>query len=131
MGPRAFSRMTLDTNILIAYLAGDATVVEALSEWRREGKPLLLPTVVESELLSFSAWSADERRATEEFLEENFTSIPFDRATARIAAEIRRDSRIKFPDAAIAATALSTHTPLITRNQRDFKRIANLRIVTL
>jgi predicted nucleic acid-binding protein len=37
----------------------------------------------------------------------------------------------KFPDAAIAATALSTHTPLITRNQRDFKRIAGLRIVVL
>jgi predicted nucleic acid-binding protein len=123
--------MTLDTNILIAYLAGDAKVREALSEWRQEGKPLFLPTVAESELLSFSGWTAEERHATEEFLQENFTSIPFDRATARIAAGIRRASKVKFPDAAIAATALSTHTPLITRNQRDFERIANLRIVAL
>jgi tRNA(fMet)-specific endonuclease VapC len=131
MGPRAFSRMTLDTNILIAYLAGDAKVVEALSEWRRDGKALLLPTVVESELLSFTGWTSDERHATEEFLEQNFTSIPFDRTTARIAAEIRRASKFKFPDAAIAATALSTRTPLVTRNEHDFRRIPNLRIVTL
>ncbi|MEK7541816.1 MAG: PIN domain-containing protein [Patescibacteria group bacterium] len=80
---------------------------------------------------TFSGWSAEELRAAECFLEENFTSVPFGRALARMAAEIRRNTKIKFPDAAIAALALETNTPLVTRNVRDFKRIAGLEIVTL
>lgn len=123
--------MTIDANIVIAYLDGDATVIAALSQWRREGRTLLLPTVAETEILSFSAWDARERYITEEFLEQNFTTIPFDRAAARVAAEIRRDFKIKFPDATIAATALQTNTPLITRNVRDFRKIHGLQLVTL
>ena len=69
--------MTIDANIVIAYLAGDAHVVETLSSWKEQGVSLFLPTV------------------------------------------------------AIAATALFTHTPVVTRNQRDFKRVSNLRIVSL
>lgn len=110
--------MTIDANIIIAYLAGEQGIVEALSRFREEGKLLLLPSIVEAEVLSFSGWSGDERVVTELFLGENFTSIPFDRAIAKIAAEIRCETKLKFPDAAIAATALFTNTPLITRNIR-------------
>ncbi|TSC56016.1 MAG: PilT protein domain protein [Parcubacteria group bacterium Greene0714_21] len=123
--------MTIDANIAIAFLGGDTLVVSELSKWREEGLPLFLSTVAETEILSFSHWTSQERIATEQFLEQNFTSIPFDRNLSRIAASIRRDVKIRFPDAAIAATALFTHTPLVTRNQRDFKRIPNLRIVSM
>jgi len=71
---------------------------------------LFLSTVVETEVLSFSGWTHAEKAAAEQFLEENFTSISFDRSIARIAAKIRAEKKIKFPDAAIAATALATHT---------------------
>jgi hypothetical protein len=70
---------------------------------------------------------APNRRDTAAFLEDSFTSMAFDRAIARITADIRRTATIKLPDAAIAATALYTHTPVVTRNQRDFKRIPSLR----
>lgn len=120
--------MTIDANIVIAFLNGDERVVTVLTEWRREGRTLLLPTIVETEVLAFADWTTEERHAAELFLEENFTSVPFDRGTARLAAAVRA-LKIKFPDAAIAATALATHTPLVTRNQRDFKRIAGLMIV--
>lgn len=123
--------MTIDANIVIAYLGGDVAVITKLSEWRNEGRILFLSTVAETEVLSFSAWIPEERRATELFLEENFTSIHFDRQIARMAAGIRRDFKVKFPDAAIAATALFTHTPLVTRNQRDFRRIRGLTIITI
>lgn len=123
--------MTIDANIVIAYLAGDANVVETLSNWKEGGISLFLPTVAESEILSFSDWTLDEQRATEQFLEDTFASISFDRSVARIAAAIRREVKMKFPDAAIAATALFTHTPVVTRNQRDFKRVPNLRIIPL
>ena len=122
--------MTIDANIVIAYLAGDEVVVRALSEWRKEGRLFFLPTVAETEILSFMGWTKEEEKATKEFVEENFVSVPFDRPVARIAVGIRQMYRIKFPDAAIAASALFTKTPLVTRNIQDFKRILGLEIVS-
>lgn len=123
--------MTIDANIIISYLAGEQEVIEALSHFRQEGKILLLPTVVEAEVLSFSGWTKEECLVTESFLEENFTSIPFDRYIAKIAAEIRRETKLKFPDAAIAATAIFTNTPLVTRNIRDFKKVPGLSLLKI
>lgn len=123
--------MTIDANIIIAYLAGDQEVIGALSQFRREGKILLLPTIAETEVLSFSSWTKEKCLVTEVFLAENFTSIPFDRHIAKVAAEIRRETKLKFPDAAIAATALFTNTPLITRNIRDFKKVPGLSLLKI
>jgi len=123
--------MTIDANIIIAYLAGEHEVIETLSKFRKEGKILLLPTIVEAEVLSFSNWTKEEYTATEAFLAENFTSISFDSHIAKVAAKIRREAKLKFPDAAIAATALFTNTPLITRNIRDFKKVPGLSLLKI
>jgi len=123
--------MTIDTNIIIAYLAGDPEVKENLSNWRLRGLPLLLSTVVETEVLSFPKFSPEELQSTLKFLEENFLSIPLSREIARIAAELRRNYRLKFPDAAIAATAIYTNTPLVTRNLRDFKKVPDLKLLKI
>ncbi|MBI3335937.1 MAG: type II toxin-antitoxin system VapC family toxin [Candidatus Portnoybacteria bacterium] len=123
--------MTIDANIVIAYLGGELSVISTLTKWREEGRSLFLSTVAETEVLSFSEWTIEERHATEVFLEENFLSLSFNRVLARIAASIRSKVRIKFPDAAIAATALYTSTPLVTRDVQDFKRIAGLEIINI
>jgi len=34
--------MTLDANIVIAYLGGERSVIEMLSQWRAAGSPLFL-----------------------------------------------------------------------------------------
>ena len=106
-------------------------MVEFLTRARAQGASLFLSSVVEAEVLAFSRWTADERMTTEAFLEENFAAIPFDRAIARIAADLRRRVKVKFPDAAIAATTLYTRTPLVTRNVRDFKHVPGLQIMTV
>jgi len=100
--------MTIDTNIIIAYLTGDERIVNALSDWKRNGVPLFLSSIVEAEILSFAEWTNEERRNAESFLEEHFVSIPFDRTLARLAASLRRMVRIKLPDATISATATSS-----------------------
>ena len=123
--------MTIDTNIIIAYLAGDQKIVKAIIDWRREGRILFLPSVVETEVLSFAGWSIAELNTTEKFLGENFASVSFDRTIARIAAGIRREIKLKFPDAAIAATAIFLQVPLATRNIRDFKKVPRLEILSL
>jgi predicted nucleic acid-binding protein len=122
--------MIPDTNIVIAYLEGEDAVVKALSQWR-ENVSLFLPTVVESEVLSFGKWNDVERHITEEYLANNFVSVVFDRSIAHIAAKLRRTTSVKFPDVAIAASALHLHVPLMTRNIRDFKRIPNLDLRTI
>jgi predicted nucleic acid-binding protein len=123
--------MTLDANIVIAYLSGEQPVIEILSSWQKQGFLLFLSTVAETEILSFSEWTPSERFSTEKFIEENFASIPFDRTLARIAAGLRRELKIKFPDAAIAATAIYTRTPLVTRDIHHFKKIPNLKLLSL
>jgi predicted nucleic acid-binding protein len=43
--------------------------------------------------------------------------------------DICKQSRIKLPDAIIAATALSSNLTLLTRNVSDFKHIQGLTVV--
>ena len=88
--------MTLDTNIIIAFFGGDSEVINFLEPFRLHGRPLFLPTVVESEFLSFPNLTAEELKTAELFLEENFTSVSFDRSIAKIAAEIRRATKLNF-----------------------------------
>jgi len=43
--------------------------------------------------------------------------------------EIRKESKIKLPDAIIAATALVHQLPLVSRNTGDFKNVPGLVII--
>ena len=130
VAPR-LARMTIDSNIVIAYLTGDKAVIAALSQWKETGLPLFLPAIVEAEVLSFPKLTEKELATMETFLGENFLSIPFDSAIARIAASIRRSTKVRLPDAAIAATALFTASPLVTRNVRDFRKVKGLTLISL
>ena len=123
--------MTLDTNIIIAYIAGEDAVVNTILGYKRGGEILIVPTVVETEVLAFSGWTGNQYAEVVQMLTESFTSVSFDRAIAHIAADIRRATKLKFPDAAIAATALFTNTPVLTRNVRDFERVPGLDVVSV
>lgn len=57
-----------------------------------------------------------------------FEEIAVDRSIAEEAGRIRRITRVKLPDALIAATAIQSKRTLVTRNLRDFKRIKRLRV---
>src|SRR3989344_8336118 len=123
--------MTIDRNIVIAFIAGDEAVVAELSRLRQEGQPLFLSTIAEAEVLGFPGFTPNERERTARFLAAHFISISCDRAVAYRASQLRATLPIKLPDAIIAATALLTGTPLATRNTRDFKNVPALEIVSL
>ena len=55
-----------------------------------------------------------------------FREQPFTEAIIQQCIDIRRNQRIKLPDAIIAATALHLQLPLVTRNIGDFKNIETL-----
>lgn len=54
--------------------------------------------------------------------------IPLTDEIADIAIDLRRKSKIKIPDAVIAATCLHDSLILITRNTRDFQGVPGLEI---
>jgi predicted nucleic acid-binding protein len=55
-----------------------------------------------------------------------FTELPIDRSIAERGGALRRSLAISLPDALIAATALERDLVLLTRNKRDFGRVADL-----
>jgi len=123
--------MVLDSNIIIAYLAGEEKVVTQLSKWKEDRQLMLLSAVVEAEVLGYSEYSDRERQLVARFLADEFVPMVCDRIIARRAATLRGTVRIKLPDAIIAATALVVGTPLVTRNIKDFKNVPDLQIISL
>lgn len=103
-----------DTNILIDYLKG---VEPAQAELARHRQPLI--SIVSWMEVLAGVRSEEEGDVVEMFLRD-FEVIELTRAIAREAAEIRRTSRIRLPDAVIWATARHESALLVTRNTKDF-----------
>jgi predicted nucleic acid-binding protein len=102
-----------DTNILIDYLRG---VPQARAECdRHSDRAVSIITWMEVMAGSTAANEADARTCL-----LNFYTLPLTMEVAERAAQLRRTSRIKLPDAIIQATAEASGRVLITRNTRDF-----------
>ncbi len=102
-----------DTNILIDHLNG---VAQAKAELER----------YESASISIITWMevmvgapADLHGPTLNFL-ERFSIVALDEPIAALAVILRRQHRIKLPDAVIWASAQNTGRLLVTRNIKDF-----------
>jgi tRNA(fMet)-specific endonuclease VapC len=112
--------MTLDTNILIAYLEGDRSVVEFVLTQKEIGKPLFVSSVSVAELLSGKMLTQEDIVHIRSLV-NSLISIPFDNALAESVGALRRQYKLSVPDAAVAATALAHHSPLVTRDKGFWK----------
>lgn len=121
--------MTLDTNILIAYLDGEQFVVDFILEQKETGRALFIPSVVAAELLSLPKITDAQLQRLRGFV-ASFIVVPFDTALIEAAAALRRRYGIALPDAIVAATALVRQTPLITRDH-GFRKIKELSFIDL
>lgn len=121
--------MTLDTNILIAYLNGEMNVIQTVRQWRNEGRPLFVSTLSSAELLALPSLNSEQEEILRLFL-QTFIRVPFDDRIAETTAALRRRYRLELPDAGIASTALEYEVPLVTRD-RQFTRIPGLVIVQI
>ena len=119
----------MDTNILIAYLNGEVSVISGLTTWKQEGRSLCISSISVAEVLSLSTIAPEDLRTAKQFL-ETFTSIPLDNQLAEMAALLRRIYHLGLPDAVIAATAIQYRMPLVSRD-RDFQKIAELTLMRL
>ncbi|CAN5914838.1 type II toxin-antitoxin system VapC family toxin [soil metagenome] len=102
-----------DTNILVDYLNA---VPQARTELQRyTEKAISIVTWMEVMVGA----SPDLEGPTRRFLDD-FTLVSVDRQVAERAVSLRRDHRIKLPDAVIWATAQTHALLLVTRNTKDF-----------
>lgn len=104
----------IDTNVLIDYIDGFAQARKLLTSVVAPA----ISVVTWIEVLA-AARSADEARRFRSFLDA-WHVIALDAGVADGAAAIRRERRLKLPDAIILATAQRERRKLVTRNSKDF-----------
>ncbi len=106
-------RALLDTNILVDYLNGMDAAREEMDRYR---EPLISPITWMEVMIGAESAEEDAVRA---FL-GRFVQVPVDRTVAEGAIAIRRQHRIRLPDAIVWASARRENALLVTRNTRDF-----------
>jgi predicted nucleic acid-binding protein len=120
------NRYLIDTNILIYHFA-DAVPEEEIEKIKNIFKESFAISIVSKiEFLGWKKHTDEGYRSAEEFI-QHAKVININKRIADKTIELRRKHSIKLPDALIAATALTHHLTLITRNDEDFKNM-NLKI---
>lgn len=109
-------KAVFDTNILIDYLNGIEKAADVLSSYKQP----LISRITWMEVLAgtHDAESEDGARA----MLQTFDVAELDREIAELAVLLRRERRLRLPDAIILATAQTQGCLLITRNTKDFNR---------
>jgi len=102
-----------DTNILIDYLSSRAQARIELDT--HSDRAISVITWIEV----MAGSTAGDEDQTREFL-LSFDTLPLTAEVADLAFQVRRNRKIKLPDAIVQATAESAGRVLVTRNTRDF-----------
>jgi len=117
----------IDTNVVSAYLS--ATFATAGMHFLDEvvDKTPNLSVITHIELL---CWITDElaQQNVRNFIKDS-TVHNISADIIELCASIRRNKRIKTPDAIIAATAIAGNFILVTNNERDFANIKGLKTI--
>jgi predicted nucleic acid-binding protein len=115
----------LDTNTIIYFLKGNlpSGVMKAIGTIVDDRPSISVITKIE--LLGFNAPDVRERDFTAQFVEASFIFNLTD-AIINQTIELRKQYKIKIPDAIIAATAMVFNLTLISHNTDDFNKISNL-----
>ncbi|MFM0740470.1 type II toxin-antitoxin system VapC family toxin [Paraburkholderia xenovorans] len=102
-----------DTNILIDYLGGISAAKKELARYKRRA----ISTITWMEILVGTP--AEDEDAIRGWL-GSFEVIGLDSAIANRAVEIRKERRIRLPDAIVWASAQENSLLLVSRNTKDF-----------
>ena len=116
----------IDTNVLIDAQMGRLS---------KKGLNFLAEVVDENFIISFITFIEylgynDISASSEEFI-SLAEVIEIDKVIIWNCINIRKNHKIKLPDAIIAATALTHNLILITNNEKDFSTVQNLTVINL
>ncbi len=112
-----------DTNAIIYLLSGKECMRPYLHTH------LSVSVISRMEVLSFSGITAEEETVIRNLLNE-CNMLQIDSSVVEETIRLRRQYKIKLPDAIIAATAIANNIPLITADH-GFSKIAGLDIEQL
>lgn len=132
MGARSVSDLTIvDTDILVDAARRVGEAVDCLDQIERTSA-LAISVITEMELL-IGCQNKTEQRNMERFL-QRFQVLRLNENTCDQAVELLRQYRLShgllIPDAMIAATAMILGCPMISKNQRDFRFITGLQLLS-
>ncbi len=118
-----------DTNIVIYYLQQQfSPEAEKLVDKFISESDVAISSITEIELLCWKTESEKDKNILQEFILDSFI-FELDQAIKIKTAEIRKIYNVKLPDAIIAATAIVYNLELISRNEKDFKKIEKLKVI--
>ncbi|MFM8742178.1 MAG: type II toxin-antitoxin system VapC family toxin [Cytophagales bacterium] len=112
----------MDTNIVLYLLNGDAVLAELLFQ-----KKLYLSFVSQLELMAYKGLNHKQQNEISKFIQDCIV-IDINNEIKIETVNIRKNSRLKLPDAIVLATARFLSLPLITADQ-DFKQIESSEII--
>ena len=116
------NKLIVDTNIVLYFLKGNPGIIRFIADYF-----IGISFITELELLSLSTISPDDEQTIQSFLNHTrIIDINSDIKAKTIG--VRRQSKLKLPDAIIAATAISIDVPLLTADQA-FSRVDDPRIL--
>ncbi|MDR0625956.1 MAG: type II toxin-antitoxin system VapC family toxin [Bifidobacteriaceae bacterium] len=128
--------LLLDANTISYYFRGDPQVVPRLQALSPDdvGVPAVVAYELRYGLARLGPGQAGRRLQALETLLLPMWTAPFDGECARLAASLRaelesRGEVIGPHDILIAATALRHQAALVTRNVREFSRVAGLQVI--
>ena len=115
-----------DTNTVIHYLQQQfpPPAEKFIDDLLIHEQPCI-SAISEIELLSWRTGTQKDLDVLNNFIQDALV-IELEQPIKLKTAEIRKQHKVKLPDAIIAATALLYNLTLITRNVRDFQHISDL-----
>lgn len=116
-------KVILDSNILIYYVNGDINLER---NFFRENR-VIISVITEMEVLGYNITEIEENTYRRVF--KKLEIIQISNAIVESVIQIRRNFKIKLPDAIIAATCLENKAALMTANTKDFSKIPDLKLI--
>ena len=120
-------RLVLDTNAIISLIRGNELLLDSTNKADFVG----ISIISFIEFLSFSNLSENDRQLFEEITKEmEILDINNeDNKLINLIIQIRKDYRLKLPDAILTATAISSNSDLIT-NDKAFQKLQEITVIT-
>lgn len=113
------NNIVLDTNIVLYLLNGDDELATILDQMQ-----LYVSVITEIELLGYQEISNDDKIKIKYFLSE-CVIVPLNDKIKNLCIDIKQHSKVKTPDAIVAATSIYNQIPLIT-SDKGFEKIQDL-----
>ena len=124
---KRLNKYLLDTNILIYYFADEIPPKELETIEDIFKTSFYISVITRIEFLGWKKHTEKGYEKAKEFI--GFSKVIYlTKKIADRAIDIRREYRIKLPEAVIAATASSKNLTPVTRNDDDFRDIQYLEI---